>query len=102
VAELDGVWRVHRSGGLLPPLYGERKRIQGDRGWTTVGPVVRAPFRVVGRELRYAPPLQLFVDVLEPDGAGRFRGRALVAGREYGRFTMESEDAAAPPPRGVT
>jgi hypothetical protein len=86
VAELDGVWRVERVAGLLPPLLGVRKRIRGDRGQTTVGPL-RASFRVDGRELHYVGLFSGFVDVLERDGAG-FSGRALYRGREYGRFRL--------------
>lgn len=86
MAELEGVWDVERTGGLLPPLIGVRKRIRGGRGVTTAGPL-RAGFRVTGRELRYGGLLEGFVDVLEPDGAG-FSGRALYRGREYGRFRL--------------
>jgi hypothetical protein len=85
---LDGVWRVRRDGGLLPPLLGVRKVVVGDHGWTTLGPV-RAAFDVVGNELRYRGALRGFVDVLEPDRDG-WEGRALFAGREYGRFRLEA------------
>jgi hypothetical protein len=86
VADLDGVWKVERTGGLLPPLVGVRKRISGDRGQTTVGPV-RASFRVAGNELRYTGLFTGFVDVLEPEGRS-YNGRALFRGREYGRFRL--------------
>jgi hypothetical protein len=86
VPSLDGVWKVERTGGLLPPLYGVRKRIDGDRGQTLFGPVP-ARFRVVGNELRYRVPLRGLVDVVEPEGDG-FAGRALLFGRELGRFRM--------------
>jgi hypothetical protein len=83
---LDGEWDVRRTGGFLPPLLGVRKRIDGARGATLFGPVpVR--FDVVGRELRYRAPLLGLVDELEPDGSG-FSGRALLFGRELGRFRM--------------
>ena len=90
--ELGGVWNVERTGGFLPPLLGVRKRIGSTSGVTTVGPV-RARFDVVGRELRYRAPFTGFVDVLEPgglteDGAGSWNGRALLHGREYGRFRL--------------
>ena len=85
--ELDGVWKVRRLGGALPPLVGVTKHIHGDRGETHVGRLVRMPFDVRGLELRYRAPLGMFVDVLEPDGDG-FRGRATVFGREYGRFEL--------------
>ena len=41
---LDGDWQVIRTGGFLPPLVGVRKRIEGDRGWTSLGPLPGAPF----------------------------------------------------------
>ena len=86
MAELDGVWMVRREGGLLPPMAGVRKEISGSSGVTTVGPL-RLPFTVEGRALRYRFPPGL-VDELEPQGDG-FRGRALLAGRELGRFRLE-------------
>jgi ferritin-like metal-binding protein YciE len=87
VPELDGVWNVTRTGGLLPPLAGVRKRIAGDRGVTAIGRLPGAPFRVTGLELRYEPPFGAFVDVLVPDGEG-FAGRATFRGREFGRFRL--------------
>jgi hypothetical protein len=84
---LDGVWTVRRLGGALPPLLGVTKRVSGERGETRVGPLLRLPFEVRGLELRYRPPLAMFVDALEPDGDG-FRGRALAFGREYGTFEL--------------
>jgi hypothetical protein len=86
MAELDGRWLVVREGGLLPPMVGVRKQITGVRGVTELGPL-RLAFRVEGRRLRYRFPPGL-VDELEPDGDG-FRGRALIAGRELGRFRLE-------------
>ncbi len=83
---LDGVWSVERVGGLLPPLFGVRKEISGDRGATLVGPL-RVPLRVEGLTLRYEPPLSAFVDVLEPAGEG-YDGRATVAGQTFGRFRL--------------
>jgi len=87
VSRLDGRWDVVRTGGLLPPLYGVEKRIQGVRGETRFGPLPGVPFSVVGLQLRYRPPLAGFVDVLEPDGDG-YRGRATFRGREFGRFVL--------------
>jgi hypothetical protein len=87
VAGLEGEWDVERLGGMLPPLRGVRKRIEGDRGWTAVGPLPGVPFDVRGLELRYRFPFSAFVDVLEPDGAG-FRGRGTAFGREYGTFRL--------------
>jgi ferritin-like metal-binding protein YciE len=86
VSELDGVWNVKRTGGLLPPLLGVRKTISGATGRTTLGPLT-AVFDVVGDELRYRSPLAGFVDVLEPAQDG-FDGRALFRGAEYGRFRL--------------
>ncbi len=85
--DLDGSWNVERRGGLLPPLAGVRKRIEGARGETRLGPLPGVPFDVDGLSLRYRPPFQAFVDELEPDGDG-FRGRATFRGREFGRFHL--------------
>ncbi|MBA2383870.1 MAG: DUF892 family protein [Actinobacteria bacterium] len=87
MTELEGVWNVERTGGLLPPLVGVRKKIRGARGQTVVGRGLSAPFDVVGNELRYRGPLDGFVDVLEPAEDG-WNGRALFRGREYGRFRL--------------
>ena len=89
--ELAGLWDVERVSGFLPPLFGVRKRIGpivdgSGSGETTVGPV-RARFDVVENELRYRAPFAGFVDLLEPDG-GSWTGRALLHGREYGRFRL--------------
>ena len=86
MTELDGRWNVERTGGVLPPMLGVRKRIAGASGVTTVGPA-SARFDVVGRELRYRAPFAGFVDVLEPAGTA-WSGRALYRGREYGRFRL--------------
>jgi hypothetical protein len=94
MGELDGVWNVKRESGVLPPMAGVRKEISGSTGHTVVGPV-RLPFAVEGRSLRYRFPPGL-VDELEPEGDG-FRGRALLAGRELGRFRIER----APATRGA-
>jgi hypothetical protein len=88
MAELDGVWNVRRLGGLLPPLAGVRKRIDGARGETAIGPLPGAPFDVVGLSLRYRAPFTAFVDELEPDADG-FLGRATFRGRQFGRFALE-------------
>jgi ferritin-like metal-binding protein YciE len=89
--ELAGVWNVERVSGFLPPLFGMRKRIGPvvdgvRRGETMLGPV-RAGFTVVGDELRYRAPFTGFVDVLQREG-GSWEGRALLRGREYGRFRL--------------
>jgi ferritin-like metal-binding protein YciE len=86
--ELDGVWDVERVSGLLPPLLGVRKRINGTRGSTLVADGrVAVAFDVVGTELHYRAPFAGFVDVLEEDGDG-FRGTFTFRGRELGRFAM--------------
>jgi hypothetical protein len=90
MSSLDGSWLVRRTGGALPPMVGVRKEISGATGVTTLGPL-RLPFAVEGRSLRYRFPPGL-VDELEPDGDG-FRGRALLAGRELGRFRLERASA---------
>jgi hypothetical protein len=88
VSELDGVWKVERLSGLLPPLVGVEKRISGTRGETRVGPLFGVPFDVQGLTLRYRKPFKDFVDELEPSGAG-YLGRATFRGREFGRFRLD-------------
>jgi len=85
--ELDGVWDVRRVSGVLPPLAGVRKRIDGARGETVVGRGRGLPFEIHGLELRYRRPLSFLVDVLERDGDG-YIGRATAFGRTYGRFRL--------------
>jgi ferritin-like metal-binding protein YciE len=87
VASLDGVWKVERRGGVLPPLGDMRKLIHGDRGVTRLGPL-RVPFEVRGHELHYREPFRGFVDVLEAVDQDRVRGRATFRGREYGQFEL--------------
>jgi hypothetical protein len=89
--ELEGVWSVQRTAGLLPPLIGVRKRISGDRGSTAVGRLPGFPFDVDGSALRYRAPFAGFVDVLARETPDRYRGRATFRGREFGRFTMTRE-----------
>jgi hypothetical protein len=87
VPELDGIWNVERRGGLLPPLAGVQKRIEGARGETRLGSLLGVPFDVDGLSLRYRAPFRGFVDELQPDGDG-FAGRATFRGREFGRFAL--------------
>ena len=87
MTELDGIWKVERLSGLLPPLVGVRKRIRGSSGETAVGPLPGVSFDVVGLTLRYRAPFRGFVDELEPSDDG-FRGRATFRGRVFGRFAM--------------
>jgi ferritin-like metal-binding protein YciE len=91
MGELDGVWKVERVGGALPPLYGCVKRIDGSGGETAFAHAPGMPFDVRGLELHYRAPFTMFVDKLEPD-AGGYSGRATVAGREFGRFRMTRLD----------
>jgi ferritin-like metal-binding protein YciE len=88
VPELDGVWEVRRTGGLLPPLVGVRKEIHGTQGKTLLPRgVVGVPFDVVGLELHYRKPFAGFVDILVPH-AGGFSGRATFRRRTIGRFEL--------------
>jgi ferritin-like metal-binding protein YciE len=91
VGELDGVWKVERTGGALPPLVGVFKRIDGTRGETRAPGGVRMPFEVRGRELHYHAPLSMLVDVLEREGDG-FRGRTTALGRDIGTFRIRRFD----------
>jgi len=84
---LDGVWDVKRLSGLLPPLVGVRKRIDGARGKTTLG-LLSASFDVRGGELHYRAPFGGFVDVLEVIDDDHARGRATFRGREFARFEL--------------
>ena len=84
---LDGSWDVRRAGGLLPPMVGVRKRIEGTSGETALGPLPGVGFDVVGTELRYRPPFRGVVDRLEREGDG-WLGRTYVRGHEVGRFRL--------------
>jgi hypothetical protein len=91
VGELDGVWKVERRSGLLPPMLGVRKRIEGDHGSTKLGPLPGLRFRVEGSTLRYLGPFSGFVDVLEREDGG-YQGRSTFMGRELGTFVMRREE----------
>jgi hypothetical protein len=88
--ELDGTWNVRRLGGLLPPLVGVQKRIEGTRGETAIGSLPGMPFDVSGLSLHYRAPFRGFVDELVPDG-DRYLGRATFRGHAFGRFALERE-----------
>ncbi|MGZ4359462.1 MAG: YciE/YciF ferroxidase family protein [Gaiellaceae bacterium] len=99
MGELDGIWRVERRGGLLPPLRGVSKRISGERGETRISGLPGASFRVEGLSLHYEGPLEGFVDELERRDGG-YEGRATFRGRSFGRFALrrlatEAETPAA-------
>jgi ferritin-like metal-binding protein YciE len=91
VDELDGVWRVERVGGALPPLYGCVKRIHGSRGTTEFGRMRAMPFEVRGLELHYRGAFAPLVDKLEARD-GQYFGRATLFGREIGQFKMRRLD----------
>ena len=88
---LDGLWDVRRTGGLVPPMIGVRKRVRGARGETGVGRLPGLPFRVEGLSLHYLRPFTGFVDELEPQSDG-FEGRALYRGHELGRFELRRRE----------
>src|ERR687888_614648 len=91
VGELDGVWKVERVGGALPPLHGCVKRIYGRHGTTEFTHIPGMPFEVRGLELHYRPPFNVLVDRLEPSDGGFF-GHALLAGKGYGQFRVRRLD----------
>jgi hypothetical protein len=86
---LAGRWRVERISGFLPPLL--RKRIGDEAGWTALGRLPLAPFRVRGCTLDYAVwPVR---DELTPAEDG-WIGRGLLFGREFCRFRLVREPDA--------
>ncbi len=90
--DLEGVWRVERTEGFLPPMVGVWKRIEGARGETCVGPLVGWPFGVEWRRegfaLVYRPPFSALVDEVRAGPEGAWVGRSSFVGREFGRFRM--------------
>jgi ferritin-like metal-binding protein YciE len=102
--DLEGVWRVERTGGLLPPMAGVRKRIEGARGETRAGPLVGWPFgierRPEGFALVYRPPFSAFVDEVRPGPEGSWVGSSTVGGREFGRFSMRRVGKGSLSPKG--
>lgn len=88
MSELDGIWDVRRTGGLLPPMFGVRKQIHATHGKTLLrGGAIGVPFDVVGLELHYRTPFSGFVDKLVPHDAG-FLGHATFRGLTIGRFEL--------------
>jgi hypothetical protein len=88
---LVGRWTVERTGGMLPPLFGVGKQIDGDRGWTTVAGVKLMRFEVVGLELHYGWPFTGVVDVLTPETSSSYAGCATFRGRTFGTFRLVRE-----------
>ena len=88
----DGYWRIERTGGLLPPMFGVYKRVRGEGGETWAGPLLWLPFRLEDRagyvDLIYARPFSLWVDELRPQGPDLWLGTATLGGRRVGRFRM--------------
>jgi hypothetical protein len=86
MAAID-TYRVERVSGLLPP-WGIGKRIQGDRGVTTVLGVPVASFTRVGDTLIYDwLPVR---DRLTRDGDG-WRGEALLGDMPFCRFRLRRD-----------
>lgn len=82
---LDGVWRVEREAGLLPP-FGLTKRIGGRRGTTLFARVPVAWFRVEGSVLVYRGlPVR---DVLVRVDDDTFTGEGRLLGRVFCRFRL--------------
>lgn len=88
MAELDGVWRVVRESGALPP-FGLSKTIEGRNGWTLAGGLPVAPFRVAGNTLVYRGWPVRDELVARPDGS--WGGRGFLLGREFCRFRLVRE-----------
>jgi hypothetical protein len=94
MADLDGVWRVERESGLLPP-FGLSKIIQGGTGWTRAAGLPVAPFRVAGRTLVYRGwPVR---DELTARPDGSWSGRGVVMGREFCSFRLVRETKSTGP-----
>lgn len=77
---------VRREKGLLPP-FGIRKRIGDGKGWTLIGPVPVAPFKVKGHQLRYR--LWPVRDELDQMDDGTWLGRGYIFGRKFCEFRLE-------------
>ena len=96
--DLDGRWKLRRTGGLLPPLRMLHKRIDGGHGATHLTGPVRVPFDVkLGEEGRaeLVYPFGLLRDQLVSDGEGGWVGEFRVLGFQVGRFRMRREDPPA-------
>lgn len=87
---LDGHWMVRREAGLLPP-FGVRKFIAGDHGWTLLGGIPLAPFRVRGMDLLYRFwPIRDEVFLRD----GQWAGRGYVFGKKFAEFRLEPRRAS--------
>lgn len=83
--DIQGHFKVRRVSGLLPPV-GICKRINVDRGVTTLLSLPLMPFRVVGNELRYRFfPIR---DTLEAQADGSYLGEGFVFGVRFCRFRL--------------
>jgi ferritin-like metal-binding protein YciE len=102
--DLEGLWRVERAGGSLPPMVGVRKRIEGANGETRVGPLARWPFggkrRGKGFALVYRPPFSAFVDEVRYGPGDSWVGRSLFGELELGRFSLRRIGAKLQPSKG--
>ena len=89
---LEGLWQVERAGGLLPPMVGVLKRIEGAQGETRIGSLIGWAFSVKPRgegfAMVYRPPFSAFVDEVRAGPADSWVGSSLLKGRELGRFRM--------------
>lgn len=83
---LVGHWKVRRVSGILPPR-GIEKRIGASSGWTLIGKLPVARFRVEGLCFRYQwLPIR---DVLTQGEDGDWLGRGKLFGWEFCRFRLE-------------
>jgi hypothetical protein len=89
---LEGLWQVERTGGLLPPMVGVLKRIEGAQGETRIGSLIGWTFSVEPRgegfAMVYRPPFSAFVDEVRLGPGDSWVGSSLLDGREFGRFRM--------------
>jgi hypothetical protein len=92
MARLDGVWKIEREAGALPP-FGLSKRIFGSSGWTLVAGLPAAYFnvRLHGEEATLDYAVLPFRDELSPRDDGSWAGRGLLLGREVCRFRLVRE-----------
>ena len=91
---LDGVWKVVRESGALPP-FGVSKRIFGAAGWTLLAGAPAAHFKVRRPDADHAGldtgGLPGRAELVARDST-TWDGRGLLLGREFCRFRLERED----------